>query len=361
MKRTVILSATLLLAAQHAAAQFRCDCTSIVDTCTAEVSVRGGAIDVTTDRPQCARVDYFVDGQPFVSLAIDGEARENWLARTVDPRVIVQSCQVCRENAPSATTLVPRAPEPAAADNAEAPANAGLAPLIEVAPTYPPAALARGVQGYVDVEFTVTPNGAVENARVTGAQPTGLFEPAAIAAVTRSRYPSDPARAPLTQTKRVQFVPPAAPPAPAARVAASAPGATGPRNQCVREDAVYNFGEMIEVSLLNACAEPLLVYSCAEGTGRHANRWTCTDSERQTALLAPAGRQTPSGDSLNGYAALESFVVTRAPNSQYWWMACREADVDCRAGARQWIRAVDGQPATVDPQNRASMAVARSY
>ena len=72
MKRTVILSATLLLAAQHAAAQFRCDCTSIVDTCTAEVSIRGGAIDVTTDRPQCARVDYFVDGQPFVSLAIDG-------------------------------------------------------------------------------------------------------------------------------------------------------------------------------------------------------------------------------------------------------------------------------------------------
>ena len=50
----------------------------------------------------CARVDYFVDGQPFVSVVVDGEDRENWLARTTNPRILVQSCQVCRDTGASA-------------------------------------------------------------------------------------------------------------------------------------------------------------------------------------------------------------------------------------------------------------------
>src|SRR5690606_25705333 len=114
MNRISILPAALLLAASGALAQFRCDCTSIVATCTAEVVIRGASIEVTADRPQCGRVAYFVAGQPFVSLAVDGRASESWIARTAEPRVIVQSCQVCRENAPGATTLVPRAADAAA-------------------------------------------------------------------------------------------------------------------------------------------------------------------------------------------------------------------------------------------------------
>src|SRR5690606_25492328 len=146
-----------------------------------------------TDRPQCARVDYFVDGQPFVSLAVDGEDRREWVARTANPRIIVQSCQVCRDTTtatPQAITLAPRTA--AAGDDV----GGGLAPLIEVTPTYPPAALARRVSGHVDVEFTVTPEGAVQNARVTGAEPAGVFDQAALAAVQRFRYPADPGRAP---------------------------------------------------------------------------------------------------------------------------------------------------------------------
>src|SRR5690606_7129535 len=111
MKSSHVLTAALLLVAEGAAAQFRCDCTAIVDTCTAEVAIRGTAIEVTTDRPQCARVDYFVDGQPFVSLAVDGEDRREWVARTANPRIIVQSCQVCRDTTtatPQAITLAPR-------------------------------------------------------------------------------------------------------------------------------------------------------------------------------------------------------------------------------------------------------------
>ena len=73
----------LLLACGGAAhGQYRCDCTSVVDTCTANVATRGSFLEVKTDRPQCARVDYFVDGQPFVSVVVDGEDRQSWPART---------------------------------------------------------------------------------------------------------------------------------------------------------------------------------------------------------------------------------------------------------------------------------------
>ena len=53
---------SLLLACGAAHGQYRCDCTSVVDTCTANVAARGSFLEVKTDRPQCARVDYFVDG-----------------------------------------------------------------------------------------------------------------------------------------------------------------------------------------------------------------------------------------------------------------------------------------------------------
>src|SRR5690554_2896453 len=95
------LPVSLLLAGLGSApayAQYRCDCTSVVDTCSAEVGVSGRWVEVTTDTPQCSRVDYFVDGQPFVSLVIDGEDRQPWVAATASPRVIVQSCAVCRDS-----------------------------------------------------------------------------------------------------------------------------------------------------------------------------------------------------------------------------------------------------------------------
>ena len=77
----------------------RCDCTSVVDTCDAEVVARGSSSRSKPIKQQCARVDYFVDGQPFVSVVVDGEDRQNWLARTTNPTIIVQSCQVCRDTA----------------------------------------------------------------------------------------------------------------------------------------------------------------------------------------------------------------------------------------------------------------------
>src|SRR5689334_8876598 len=159
-----ILALTLLFACGGAAhGQYRCDCTSIVDTCTANVTARGSSLDVKTDRPQCARVDYFVDGQPFVSVVVDGEDHQNWPARTANPKILVQSCQVCRDNGASTAAPVARTPATAAQAPATQPpagdADTGLKPLIAVVPEYPAGALVRGLKGYVDVEFTVNSAG----------------------------------------------------------------------------------------------------------------------------------------------------------------------------------------------------------
>jgi TonB family protein len=365
----VIAPAAALLISHGAAAQgeWRCDCTSVVESCNAEVTIRGSWVEITSDHQQCSRVDYFIDGLPFVAVVVEGADRQDWIARTNDPRVMVQSCQVCRDNANAAAP----APRPAAAQP-ETGGDTSLRPLIEVQPAYPSTALARRVEGYVEVELTVNPAGDVANARVVAADPANVFDQAALAAVNRWRYPPDPAREPQTVRERLEFDvdnagPAAQPAAPSAPVPAPTVGG-GPRNQCVRENAVYNFGDMVEIGLMNACDEPLLVFGCAPGTGRNLGRWVCVDSESQGSVLVPpsdgrVGAQTTlatvTGSRSLTYA--DSFVVTRAPNTQYWWVACPTGDSDCRAGARQWTRAVDRQLATIDPEDRSSIAVARSY
>ena len=199
MRLSNIVATSLLLAGFGTAhAQYRCDCTSVVDTCSAEVVARGTFLEIKTDQQMCARVDYFVDGQPFVSVVVDGEDREDWLARTTNPRILVQSCQVCRDSGASPAPPRPRARRrpPAAARQAAADGDGGLEPLIAGVPEYPEAARARGLRGSVEVEFTVTPQGTVESPRVVAAEPRNVFDSAALAAVARRRYPADAERAP---------------------------------------------------------------------------------------------------------------------------------------------------------------------
>jgi TonB family protein len=367
MRSSNIVAISFLLAGFGTAnAQYRCDCTSVVDTCDAEIVARGSFLEIKTNQQQCARVDYFVDGQPMVSVVVDGEDRENWLARTTNPRILVQSCQVCRDTGASAAAPVaaPRAttaPAPAPRGQEAADGNDGLQPLISGVPEYPEAARARAMRGYVEVEFTVTPAGTVEGARVVAAEPRNVFDAAALAAVARRRYAADAEREPQVIKERIDFAPPRA--TQAAAVSASA----GPRNQCVRQDAVYNYGEMVDVGLVNACAEPLMVFGCAQGAGKDLGRWVCTTSEERGDILVPAGdqrlgRRYAAGNAVDvrTYTYRDSYSLTRAPNSQVWWVACTESDAACRSDARLWTRGVSGQDASVDPQARSTIAVASS-
>ena len=61
-------------------------------------------------------------------------------------------------------------------------------PLVRVDPEYPPRARARGIEGYVDVEFTISPVGTVQNPQVIGANPAVVFDRAALQAVRKWKY-----------------------------------------------------------------------------------------------------------------------------------------------------------------------------
>jgi len=106
------------------------------------------------------------------------------------------------------------------------------------------------------------------------------------------------------------------------------------------------FGATVDISLVNACDEPLFVYSCAAGTGRDRNLWVCRDPESAgVAEALSTGR----------------LEITRAPNGEYWWLACAVDDTACRSDGRQWVRSTDRQSANVDPQDRTRARLARSF
>ncbi len=358
----MITAAMIAGAPVNAWAQWRCDCTTIVGSCSAEVTAQASWIDVTTDNLQCARVDYFVDGLPFVTTVVEGQSRIDWMSPGENPDVRIQSCQICADNADTGDV------EPATATSED---EGPLEPLLRWDPAYPAEAQIRGTEGFVVVEFDVTPDGGVDNAAVVESEPGALFDQAALAAVSRWRYIGDEQRGETRLTERLEFSldnmiwqlqPGVAEREPEAAVSA-------PRNQCIREDVVYNFGEMIEAGLVNACTEPLLVYECAVGVGRQTGRWVCNDSERLQTLLVQPGDERIGTTIQNGAQAAsvrwltfsDSFFVARPPNSQYWWIACSQPDTTCRDNAQMWIRSMDRQPASVDPRGRASITVARSY
>jgi protein TonB len=60
-------------------------------------------------------------------------------------------------------------------------------PIVRVAPVYPARALSRGIEGYVDMSFTVTTTGSVKDP-VVDFSTSSLFERAATQAVLKFKY-----------------------------------------------------------------------------------------------------------------------------------------------------------------------------
>lgn len=60
--------------------------------------------------------------------------------------------------------------------------------VVQVAPRYPVDALRRNIEGEVEVEFTVLPDGSVTDVRVLDANPPGIFEHEARRAVLRWQF-----------------------------------------------------------------------------------------------------------------------------------------------------------------------------
>ncbi len=63
-----------------------------------------------------------------------------------------------------------------------------LVPLSMLPPQYPPGARARGIEGWVDLLFTVSDRGLVTDAQVIESEPAEVFDRAAIDAALRWRF-----------------------------------------------------------------------------------------------------------------------------------------------------------------------------
>jgi protein TonB len=63
-----------------------------------------------------------------------------------------------------------------------------IMPLVRIPPEYPRRAMSRGIEGWVQFEFTITPAGTVADVKVVDADPKGMFEDAATKAILRWKY-----------------------------------------------------------------------------------------------------------------------------------------------------------------------------
>jgi protein TonB len=61
-------------------------------------------------------------------------------------------------------------------------------PLVRVNPLYPPRAQARGIGGWVLLQFTISPQGTTKDIEILDADPKGYFESAAKDAVRKYKY-----------------------------------------------------------------------------------------------------------------------------------------------------------------------------
>lgn len=69
-----------------------------------------------------------------------------------------------------------------------APSDRTATPLVRIPPQYPQRAASRGIEGWVLVEFTITPAGTVTNAQVIDSDPANIFDRSALRAIAKWKY-----------------------------------------------------------------------------------------------------------------------------------------------------------------------------
>ena len=180
----------ILLTTQSAKAELRCDCTEVVDSCSATVSLEGMQVNIESDSRACSRVDYLIEGQPFAALVVGGSTQISWSGQPLrDPRVVIENCRVCSETgataAGDASNVADDQSAPAA--KADGPAEA----IVKVMPTYPRDAWTNDIEGNVTIEFNVNAQGIVEQIKVVKSS-NPVFITTSIDAISRFRY--SPAR-----------------------------------------------------------------------------------------------------------------------------------------------------------------------
>ena len=99
-----------------------------------------------------------------------------------------QAEQAAQQQAAAARAAALKQQQAQAAAAAAQNRNRGARIVRQVPPRYPLDAARAGEQGWVDVEFTVNPDGSVGNVHVTNAEPRRVFDRAAVDAVSRWKF-----------------------------------------------------------------------------------------------------------------------------------------------------------------------------
>jgi len=79
-------------------------------------------------------------------------------------------------------------PAPTVTDGTPSVSQRDLEPVATPDPAYPPDAFREGVEGWVEVEFTVTERGTTGDVQVVASEPRGVFDAAAVQAVAAWTY-----------------------------------------------------------------------------------------------------------------------------------------------------------------------------
>lgn len=69
-----------------------------------------------------------------------------------------------------------------------APADTEATPVLRVPPIYPARAAERGIEGWVVVEFTITPTGSVKDPVVLDSHPSSIFNRSALRSIRKWKY-----------------------------------------------------------------------------------------------------------------------------------------------------------------------------
>lgn len=71
---------------------------------------------------------------------------------------------------------------------ADATSEGDVIPVVRIDPQWPREALLEGIEGWVEVEFTVLPDGSVTDARVLDSSPRRVFDRSALRAISRWKF-----------------------------------------------------------------------------------------------------------------------------------------------------------------------------
>lgn len=67
-------------------------------------------------------------------------------------------------------------------------AEGDIIPIVRIEPQFPREALLKGIEGWVEIEFTIEPDGSVSNPRVVAADPPRVFNRNAIRAIFKWKF-----------------------------------------------------------------------------------------------------------------------------------------------------------------------------